>query len=64
MIVECSNCGTKYDEYWMIKLHTGRNTQFLCWECYQQGQREAHLNEIRRNTSIAKSQDSKKVKNK
>lgn len=60
MKVECSICGAIHDDHWMIKLNTGIHTQHLCWECYLQGQREAHLNEVRRAKAITKLTKNKK----
>lgn len=60
--VECSNCGTKYDEYWMVKLNPGTGVQYLCWDCYKQGQREASLSDIQRQRKLYRLAESKKVK--
>jgi hypothetical protein len=54
MKVECSICGDIYDDYWMMRYDLGSKTVWLCWECYNSGQREAHLNEMRRGHILRK----------
>lgn len=60
MFVKCSNCGIEYDEYWMIPVHTGKKRQWLCWECYKEGQRQVHLEEKDRSKRIEKNLKYKK----
>ena len=58
--VECKNCGEICDEYWMVPYFTGTGTQYLCWECYKQSQRENHFNEIRRSKVLSRTEQQKK----
>ena len=40
MQVKCSNCGKEVDELDAVAFMTSKR-QWLCWECYKQGQSEA-----------------------
>lgn len=56
----CSNCGKEEEERWMHQFNIGRKTEWMCHECYKQGQREANLNDKRRSNRIDKLMKQKK----
>lgn len=41
MKVKCRSCGMEEDEYWMVRLSTGVNVEWLCGKCYKAAQAEA-----------------------
>ena len=59
MIRECCNCGAEQEEKWMMHYDIGTKTMWLCWDCYKQGQRENHLNDLRRQKRLNKMQKKK-----
>lgn len=50
----CDICGCEADEYWMHSYYTGRRTLWLCWECYQESQRQATLSDLYRGSRLYK----------
>ena len=38
---QCACCGIVMNRYWMNEVHTGKNTNYLCPECYAKGRRQA-----------------------
>ena len=56
----CDICGCEADDHWMQSFNTGRRTLWLCWECYQQSQREATQSDKFRQRKLYKISDSKK----
>ena len=51
---QCDVCGIEADEYWMQTYNTGRRTMWLCWECYQESQRQADLSDLYRGNRLHK----------
>lgn len=43
---KCSNCGAVYNTELMVEVFTGRK-QYLCWDCYKQGKKDAVSVEVR-----------------
>ena len=62
MIRECDICGKEQEEKWMQTYNTGRRTLWLCWECYQAGEREAAQSDLIRGYRLHKIFESKRVK--
>ena len=60
MIRQCDICGCVADEYWMRSFNTGSRTIWLCWECYQNADREAHLSDLFKGYKLHKISESKK----
>ena len=60
MIRECDICKKEQEEKWMQSFNTGRRTIWLCWECYQQSQREATQSDKFRQRKLYKISESKK----
>lgn len=58
--VECSICGCVHDEYWMMRFYNGRTTQWLCWDCYLNSQREAQLSDLHRQKRLYRIHENKK----
>ena len=60
---KCAICGEDFEQKYMECISPSpRNPQWLCWKCYQQGQRENHLAEIRRANRLQKKNENKKPK--
>lgn len=57
---KCELCGGLFNEFDMMSYNTGRRTVWLCWECYQQSQREATQSDKFRQRRLYKISDSKK----
>lgn len=57
---QCNICGCIHDEYWMMPFTSGRSTQWLCWSCYKNAQREAALSDKSRQRQLYKISISKK----
>ena len=36
----CAVCGDVLSKYWMERIGTGRNSHWICPECYKQGQKQ------------------------
>lgn len=50
----CDICGCEADEHWMHPYNTGRRVMWLCWECYQESQRQANLSDQYRGNRLHK----------
>lgn len=56
----CNNCGEEEMEYRMHPIFTGRSKLWLCNKCYQTGEREATLWEMKSFGRTKKAADHKK----
>ena len=54
MLRRCDICGEEQEEKWMQTYNTGRRTMWLCWECYQESQRQADLSDLYRGNRLHK----------
>ena len=57
---KCDVCGIEADDYWMKSFNHGSRTLWLCWECYQAGEREATQSDMMRGYKLHKISESKK----
>ena len=57
---KCDSCGRECNEKLMEHYFTGIKTEWLCWECYQQSQREATQSDKFRQRKLYKISESKK----
>ena len=57
---KCDNCGMIQDEYWMHHYDIGKKSIWLCWKCYQSGEREATLSDMARGYRLHRISESKK----
>ena len=56
----CDLCGFEADDYWMKNINVGRKTIWICWECYQNADREANLSDMIKGYKLHKISESKK----
>lgn len=56
----CDICGKEENEQLMQSINTGRKTEWWCWECYLNSQREAAASEMFRQKHRHKLNESKR----
>lgn len=56
----CDICGTEANEQLMKSVSSGRKTEWWCWECYMNSQREAAASDMYRRKRLHKLQHSRK----
>ena len=56
----CDICGLEAEEHWMFPFNTGIGTQWLCWDCYKNSQREATKSDVYRQKKLHKLAEGKK----
>ena len=54
MIRKCDICGKEVDQNSMQNIGYGRNTEWWCWECYLNSQREAAASDMYRRHKLHK----------
>ncbi len=59
MIRTCDICGKEENEKLMEPINTGRRTEWWCWECYLNSQREATASEMARQQRLHRISESK-----
>lgn len=57
---KCDICGTEHSEWDMQPMNTGRKTEWWCWDCYQNADREATQSDLIRGYRLHKISESKK----
>lgn len=60
MLRQCEICGKEENEKWMQSFSSGTRTHWLCWECYQNSQREATASDLFRGDKLHRICESKK----
>ena len=60
MIRKCDICGKENNEQFMQSISTGRRTEWWCWECYINSQREATFSDMYRQKRLQKLNQFKK----
>ena len=56
----CDICGKECNEKLMEHYFTGRKTEWWCWDCYQNADREATQSDLIRGYRLHKISESKK----
>lgn len=56
----CDICGKEVNEKLMESIGYGRRTEYWCWECYLNSQREASASDMYRQKRLHKMHNSKK----
>lgn len=59
---ECELCGKIQRDYWMQSYNIGTRTIWVCWDCFQNAEREATLSDMTRGSQLHKIFVSKKVR--
>lgn len=57
---QCDLCGKEDNERLMKQISFGRKTEWWCWECYKNSQREANASDRFRQKKLNKIKQSKK----
>lgn len=57
---KCELCGRECNEKLMEHYFTGIKTEWWCWDCYKNSQREANLSDRHRQHKLYKINQSKK----
>lgn len=46
--IKCSSCGQLFHEWELEKINPGRRVQYVCKECYKNGDIDARIREVMR----------------
>ena len=59
---KCCVCGKEEWEKYMHPYFTGRRTLWMCWDCYQESQRQATESDFFRMMKLHRIRDNKKAR--